>query len=345
MPGRAWRATSPAFARDMKAIVCRADTYVCHSNGGLLTVETASRFPVRTCVSGPAAGVIGAAAIGAQAGLADLVTFDVGGTSTDVSLVEAGRPAFTAERIVAGYPVRVPMVDIQVIGAGGGSIARLDDAGALKVGPESAGADPGPAGYGRGGERATITDANLALGRLNSTTLLGGRLSVDLAAARRVLQEQVAGPLGLSLETAAEGILRIANAGMARSIRAISTELGPDLRRFALFAYGGAGPLHAGDVARELGIPRIIVPTEPGTLCARGILHADLSFDLVQTRIVPARPEAWAEIHAAFAELARSAAEILDRERVPEADRRTHYGIDTRYRGQTMEAPVALDGA
>ena len=209
------------FARDMKAIGCRAAPYVFHSNGGLLTIETASRFPVRTCVSGPAAGVIGAAAIGAEAGFADLVTFDVGGTSTDVSLVEAGRPAFTAERIVAGYPVRVPMVDIQVIGAGGGSIARLDDAGALKVGPESAGADPGPAGYGRGGERATITDANLVLGRLNSTTLLGGRLSVDLAAARRVLQEQVAGPLGLSLETAAEGILRIANAGMARAIRSI----------------------------------------------------------------------------------------------------------------------------
>jgi len=273
------------FARDMKAIGCRAAPYVFHSNGGLLTIETASRFPVRTCVSGPAAGVIGAAAIGAEAGFADLVTFDVGGTSTDVSLVEAGRPAFTAERIVAGYPVRVPMVDIQVIGAGGGSIARLDDAGALKVGPESAGADPGPAGYGRGGERATITDANLALGRLNSTTLLGGRLSVDLAAARRVLQEQVAGPLGLSLETAAEGILRIANAGMARAIRSISTERGHDLRRFALFAYGGAGPLHAGDVARELGMLRVVVPPEPGTLCARGILHADLSFDLVRTRI------------------------------------------------------------
>src|SRR5204862_69188 len=277
------------FARDMKAIGCRAAPYVFHSNGGLLTIETASRFPVRTCVSGPAAGVIGAAAIGAEAGFADLVTFDVGGTSTDVSLIEAGRPAFTAERIVAGYPVRVPMVDIQVIGAGGGSIARLDDAGALKVGPESAGADPGPAGYGRGGERATITDANLVLGRLNSTTLLGGRLSVDLAAARRVLQEQVAGPLGLSLETAAEGILRIANAGMARAIRSISTERGHDLRRFALFAYGGAGPLHAGDVARELGMPRVVVPPEPGTLCARGILHADLSFDLVQTRITPAR--------------------------------------------------------
>jgi N-methylhydantoinase A len=246
--------------------------------------------------------------------------------------------------MVAGYPVRVPMVDIQVIGAGGGSIAALDDAGALKIGPRSAGADPGPAGYGRGGQSATITDANLLLGRLNPASLLGGRLPVDLAAARQVLQEQVAAPLGMSLEAAAEGILRIANAGMARAIRSISTERGHDLRRFALFAYGGAGPLHAGDVARELGIPRMIVPTEPGTLCARGILHADLSFDLVQTRIVPVRPAAWAGIAAAFAELARSAAEILDREHVPEADRRTLYGIDARYEGQNFEVHVALDG-
>src|SRR5438045_1394039 len=271
MPGRAWRATSPAFARDMKAIGCRAAPHVFHSNGGALTIEAASRVPVRSCVSGPAAGIIGAAAIGAEAGFADLVTFDVGGTSTDVSLVEAGRPAFTAERVVAGYPVRVPMVDIQVIWAGGGSIAALDDASALKVGPHSAGADPGPAGYGRGGQQATITDANLLLGRLNPASLLGGRLPLDLAAARKAVQEQIAAPLGLSLEMAAEGILRIANAGMARAIRSISTERGHDLRRFALFAFGGAGPLHAGDVARELGIPRVIIPAEPGTLSAPGL--------------------------------------------------------------------------
>ena len=331
------------FARDLKATGCRAAPYVFHSNGGLLAVETASRFPVRTCVSGPAAGVIGAAAIGGPAGFADLVTFDVGGTSTDVSLVEAGRPAFTAERIVAGYPVRVPMVDIQVIGAGGGSIARLDDAGALKVGPESAGADPGPAGYGRGGGRATITDANLVLGRLNPTTLLGGRLPVDLAASRRVLQEQIAGPLGLSLETAAEGILRIATAGMARAIRSISTERGHDLRRFALFAYGGAGPLHAGDVARGLGMLCVVVPPEPGTLCARGILHANLSFDLVRTRITPARPERWPEVAEAFAGLERSGGDILDRERVAEIDRRAIRGIEARYEGQNFEVYVALD--
>jgi len=246
--------------------------------GTTLPPLTAARCAVLTCVSGPAAGVVGAAAIGQAAGFADLVTFDVGGTSTDVSLIEGGRPAFTAERIVAGYPVRVPMIDIQVIGAGGGSIARLDEAGALKVGPVSAGAEPGPAAYGRGGTAATITDANLVLGRLSPDALLGGRLRLDLAAARQAVSAQVAEPLGLPLERAAEGVLRIATAGMARAIRSISTERGRDLRRFVLFAYGGAGPIHAVDVARELGIPRIVVPAEPGTLCARGVLHADLTW-------------------------------------------------------------------
>ncbi len=318
--------------------------YVFHSNGGLMSVASAARFPVRTCVSGPAAGVIGASAIGVAAGFADLVTFDVGGTSTDVSLVEAGHPAFTAERMVAGYPVRVPMIDIEAIGAGGGSIARLDEAGALKVGPTSAGAEPGPAAYGRGGGAATITDANLLLGRLNPDALLGGRLKLDLAAARRVLTAQVAAPLGLCVEQAAEGILRIATAGMARAIRSISTERGRDLRRFSLFAYGGAGPLHAGDVARELGIPRVIVPAEPGTLCARGILYSDLSFDLVQTRIARAGLEVWGDIAAAFAEMARSGGEVLDRERVPPAARRALCGVDARYEGQNFEVYVALDG-
>ena len=309
-----------------------------------MSVATAARFPVRTCVSGPAAGVIGAAAIGRAAGFPDLVTFDVGGTSTDVSLVENGQPAFAAERHVAGYPVQVPMVDIQVIGAGGGSIAALDDAGALKVGPRSAGAEPGPAAYGKGGTAATITDANLLLGRLNPAALLAGRLPVDLAAARAAVTEKVAAPLGLSLEAAAEGILRIATAGMARAIRSVSTERGRDLRRFALFAYGGAGPLHAADVAHELGMPRVIVPAEPGTLCARGILHADLTFDLARTRIMLADPAGWRQTAAAFAEMSREGGDILDRERVPMADRHTVRGIDARYEGQNFEVQVGLDG-
>ncbi len=332
------------FAERMAGQGARVTPLIFHSNGGLMSVATAARFPVRTCVSGPAAGVVGAAAIGLEAGFPDLVTFDVGGTSTDVSLVEAGHPAFTAERMVAGFPVRVPMIDIEAIGAGGGSIARLDPAGALKVGPLSAGAEPGPAAYGRGGMAATITDANLVLGRLNPAALLGGRLTLDVAAARRAVAEQIAAPLGLSLERAADGILRIATAGMARAIRSISTERGRDLRRFALFAYGGAGPLHAGDVARELGIPRIVVPAEPGTLCARGILHSDLSFDLVQTRIAIAGPEAWPDIATRFDDMTRSAGAMLDRERVAAHDRQAHLGVDARYEGQNFEVYVALDG-
>jgi N-methylhydantoinase A len=332
------------FAVDMAGLGAAVAPYIFHSNGGLMTVSTASRFPVRTCVSGPAAGVIGASAIGAAAGFGDLVTFDVGGTSTDVSLVKDRTPAFTSERNVAGYPVRVPMIDIQVIEAGGGSIASIDDAGSLKVGPRSAGAEPGPAAYGHGGRDATITDANLLLGRLNPEALLGGRMPIDLSAARHALEETVAKPLGLSVEHAAEGILRIAAAGMGRAIRSVSTERGHDIRQFALFAHGGAGPLHAGEVARELGIPRMIVPREPGTLCARGILQSDLTFDLVQTRITIATPEDWPEIGRAFAELARSGEALLDCERVPVEDRRALCGIDARYEGQNFEVYVMLDG-
>jgi len=182
------------------------------------------------------------------------------------------------------------------------------------------------------------------LGRLSPDALLGGRLRLDLAAARRAVGDQVAAPLGLSPERAADGILRIATAGMARAIRSISTERGRDLRRFVLFAYGGAGPIHAGDVARELGISRIVVPTEPGTLCARGVLHADLSFDLARTGIVPASSDAWRGIAAGFAEMTRAGSEILDRERIPAADRSSLLGVDARYEGQNFEVHVGLDG-
>ncbi|MBV9249418.1 MAG: hydantoinase/oxoprolinase family protein, partial [Acetobacteraceae bacterium] len=228
--------------------------YTIHSNGGLMPVETVRRFPVRTCLSGPAAGVVGAAIVGREAGFPNLITFDAGGTSTDVSLVERGQPAFATSRMIAGYPVRMPMVDVHVIGAGGGSLAWLDDAGALKVGPSSAGADPGPVAYGCGGDKPTLTDANIVLHRLDPEVLLGGRMWVDEGAARRAIQEQIASPLGLSLEQAALGIIRIAVANMSRAIRAVSTEKGYDVGGFALFAYGGAGPLHAAAVAAECGI-------------------------------------------------------------------------------------------
>jgi len=316
-----------------------------HSNGGLMSVATVRQYPVRTCLSGPAAGVVGAAAVGRAIGSSNLVTFDVGGTSTDVSLVCDGRPLFTSHRSVAGYPVKTPMIDIHVIGAGGGSIAWMDDAGALKVGPHSAGAVPGPAAYGLGGEEPTITDAEIVLQRLNPVSLLNGRMQVHARAAHDVIRRRVAEPLGLSLEAAAEGILRIATANMSRAIRAVSTERGYDLSEFALYAYGGAGPLHAVEVAEECGIPRVVVPQEPGTMCARGILLSDISFDFVRSEITLAGPRTWAATAAIFDELRAQAHAWLDQERVEPALRTCHAAIDARYEGQNFEVQVPLDDA
>jgi len=297
---------------------------------------------VRTCLSGPAAGVVGAAEIGRVAGFENLVTFDVGGTSTDVSLVYRGKPLFSSSRLVADYPVKTPMIDIHVIGAGGGSIAWMDDAGALKVGPKSAGADPGPAAYSRGGVEPTITDAQITLHRLNPVALLDGRLKVNEKSAREVIDKKVAQPLGLALEQAAEGVIRIANANMSRAIRSVSTERGYDLSRFALFAYGGAGPLHAIDVAIECGIPTVIVPQEPGTLCARGMLLTDISFDFVRSEIAEVTAESWRHVCKLFAEMETEAGAWLERERVPRAEQSFRYHIDARYQGQNFEVMVAM---
>ncbi|RAP63824.1 5-oxoprolinase [Achromobacter sp. HZ01] len=331
------------FLQRVRELDIRHEPHTIHSNGGLMSIATVRQYPVRTCLSGPAAGVVGAAAVGRAIGSPDLVTFDVGGTSTDVSLVCDGRPLFTSHRQVAGYPVKTPMVDIHVIGAGGGSIAWLDDAGALKVGPHSAGAVPGPVGYGRGGQEPTITDAEIALQRLNPVALLNGRMPVHAQAARQVIEQRVAEPLGLGMEAAAEGILRIAAANMSRAIRAVSTERGYDLSRFALYAYGGAGPLHAAEVAEECGIPTVIVPQEPGTMCARGILLSDISFDFVRSEISLASPDNWSAISAIFEELRAQAQDWLAEERVDPGLRACHSAIDARYEGQNFEVQVGLD--
>lgn len=314
-----------------------------HSNGGLMSVTTAREVPVRTCVSGPAAGVIGAAEIGRAAGFANLITFDVGGTSTDVSVIVRGKPLFASDRLVADYPVKTPMIDIHVIGAGGGSIASIDDAGALKVGPRSAGANPGPVAYKLGGTEPTITDANIVLGRLDPVALLEGRLPVDAAAARAAIESKIAAPLGLSVEEAAFGILRIANANMSRAIRSVSTERGHDIREFALFAYGGAGPLHACDLAKDCGIREVIFPLEPGTLCARGILLSDINMDFVRSELSIADAASWARACASLEDMRGEAAAWLDREAVPEADREIRMMVDARYDGQNFEVSVPLE--
>jgi len=316
--------------------------YTIHSNGGLMSVETVREYPVRCCLSGPAAGVVGAAEVAREAGYANLVTFDAGGTSTDVSLIEGGVPAFASSRTIADYPVRSPMVDVHVIGAGGGSIAWRDDAGALKVGPCSAGADPGPVAYGKGGTEPTLTDANIVLHRLDPAVLLGGRMQVDEGAARRAIADRIAAPMGLSVEQAALGIIRIAVANMSRAIRSVSTEKGHDVREFVLFPYGGAGPLHAAAVAAECGVARVLVPVEPGTMCARGILLSDVSLDLVRSEITIVDASNWPRIMERLAVMQANGRAWLESEHIPSERRRFAPVIEARYTGQNHEVQVRL---
>jgi len=326
------------------AVGVTVDPLTFHSNGGLLPVKTVNRLPVLTCLSGPAAGVVGSTVIGSRAGISEIITFDVGGTSTDVSLISDGRPSFTSDRLVAGYPVKMPMVDIHVVGAGGGSIARVDDIGALKVGPESAGAVPGPVAFEKGGTVPTVADANIVLGRLNPTTLLDGRMRVNRAAGVRAIQDLIAAPLGITVEEAAHGILRIATANMSRAIRAVSTEHGHDPVDFTLFAFGGAGPLHAAEVARECGIGTVLIPHEPGTMCARGILLADISRDFVRTLLAPLTDENWLGAASLIREMLAEGEAWLQSEKVLPEQRNFHLMIDARYKGQTHDIRVRIGG-
>lgn len=316
-----------------------------HSNGGLMSVDSVITAPVRTCVSGPAAGVIGAVELGRVAGFPNLITFDVGGTSTDVSLIADLEPLFTSSRLVADYPVKTRMIDVHVIGAGGGSIARLDDAGALKVGPQSAGAVPGPVAYQRGGTVATLTDAHMVLGRLNPVALLEGRMPVFYQQACDVIREQIAEPLGISIEEAAYGIIRIANSNMARAVRSVSTERGHDVRNFALVSLGGAGGLHGAELAQDCGIGSILVPQEPGTMCARGILLSDISMDFVKTVMRVADDSMWSTVQETLDELSLKANVWLKSEGVIQAQRKILGIVDARYQGQNFEISVVQNGS
>ena len=339
----------PRMARYLETLVGRLQDlrfsvtpHTIHSNGGVISLDTVRRFPVRTCLSGPAAGVIGAAEAARRAGYPHVVTFDVGGTSTDVSLVRDSTPRFTTRRLVTGFPLTVPMLDIHVIGAGGGSIAAVDDAGALTVGPRSAGAAPGPVAYGLGGIEPTLTDANLVLGRLGTRGLVEGTMPIDRDAAARAVEARIAQPLAIDAAAAAAGIVRIAVANMARAIRAISTERGHDVADFALFAYGGAGPLHAAEVARECELPCVVVPPEAGTMCARGILMSDISLDFVRSEIYTLTEATWTDISDHIAAMIEEADAWLENERVGSERRRFRVVIDARYRGQNHEVRVVL---
>jgi N-methylhydantoinase A len=276
------------YVRRLERSLCNegfaTDLHVMCSNGGVATPATVAKIPVATLLSGPAAGVLGGAWSGALSGRDRLITFDVGGTSADIGIVIDGRFAEAAARDtwIGGYPVLAPMIDIHTIGAGGGSIAHVDGAGAFRVGPRSAGAAPGPAAYGQGGVEPTVTDANLVLGRLDPDNFLGGAMRLDPAAARRAIGG-LAAQLSLGIEEAAEGILAIVNANMANAISSRTVQKGLDPRGFALVAFGGAGPLHGAEVARALGIPRVIVPAYPGITSAVGLLTTDLKYDAVRT--------------------------------------------------------------
>ncbi len=331
------------FVTSAKALAPNIEPYTIHSNGGLMTAATVRDHPVRTCLSGPAAGVVGAAESARSAGLPHIITYDVGGTSTDISVVRDAKPTFTSDRQVAGFPVRTPMLDIHVIGAGGGSIAWLDDAGGLKVGPRSAGALPGPVAYGLGGTEPTLTDANLVLGRLNANALLEGTMPIDIGAARAAIENKIATPLGLETDKAAFGIIEIAVANMSRAIRSVTTERGYDMADFALFAYGGAGPLHAGELALECGIPRIVVPDAPGTMCARGILLSDIVHDLVRSAVAPADSVSWLDVCRLFKEMRCEGDRLLTRDGVLRERRTFRYFIDARYVGQNHEVRVPME--
>ncbi len=314
--------------------------HITQSNGGIISFDTAERHPVRTVLSGPSSGVVGALAVARLAGLENLITFDMGGTSTDVSLVAQGQPRLTGEMEVEGYPIKTPMIDIHAVGAGGGSLAWIDSGGHLKVGPQSAGADPGPVCYGLGNDEPTVTDANVVLGTLPQTHLLGGRMPINAAASRDAIA-RLATRLGLDPLATAQGVVSVVTATMARAIRVISVQRGHDPRDYTLVAFGGAGPLHAARLAQELDIPRVLVPEAPGILCALGLLVTDLRTDYSLTRLLPLVPDSFPAIDAAFAELESRAADWFAQEGLDSAQRLLRRSVDLRYRGQNYELAVA----
>lgn len=316
---------------------------VMHSGGGNMTPEGALRLPIRTATSGPAAGVMAAAMIATAAGRPNAVSLDVGGTSADIATILDGKPTITVEQTIEwGMPVGFPAIDLIAIGAGGGSIAWIDDANAPHVGPQSAGALPGPACYQRGGVEPTTTDANLVLGRVRENSLLGGAMSMDIELARTAILERFAQPLGLGLEAAAEGIIRIANEHMAHGIRRMTIQKGLDPREFALVAFGGGGPMFAAEIAETLEIPEVIVPAHPGTTSALGLLAVDTRHDLVRSFTRSYADIDPAEVERLFSEMEAEARELLDGEGFASEVVALERVIDVRYVGQDRALSLVL---
>jgi N-methylhydantoinase A len=319
-----------------------ARVLVVQSNGGVCSARKAGEQPVRLILSGPSGGAMAVQQLSGRLGMPNLVGIDMGGTSFDVVVVHEGRAASVTEGSIDGVPVRLPMIELRTIGTGGGSIAWIDGTGRLRVGPRSAGAQPGPACYARGGTAATVTDANLALGRIDARRFAAGRMPLDAALGRDAIARTVGAPLGLGVEEAAEGIVAISIANMAQAIRLSLYERGFDPADFALVSFGGAGGLHAAEIAEEVGVATVVFPVAAGTFSALGILSSDIVHSLVRTRLQPVVPDAAAGLAAIADELRAEGDTLLAQDGVPELQRSFEFALDLRYRGQGYELTVPI---
>ena len=326
-----------------EAGVATPQKFIMQSNGGMATFEATSERAVATVLSGPAGGITASVEAAAKLGRGDLITFDMGGTSCDVALIRRGAPSIANRGKIDGRDIALPMIEINTVSAGGGTIARVDRLGALEVGPQSAGAIPGPACYGRGGIEPTITDCNLALGYLGEDNFLGGKMRLDRAGALRALDAAVAGPLGMDIGAAAEGVVRIINVKMQEAIKAISTMRGHDLRDFMLLAFGGAGPLHAGRIAQDLGMKGVIVPLHPGVYSAMGLLMSDVEHDFVRSRLTRLAGADEGAVQSIFNELEERARSMLEAEGFRADEIVLRRSLDMRYAGQGYELTVPCD--
>lgn len=339
----------------LRAAGLKAELLVMQSSGGVFTFAAASEKPVFIVESGPAAGVIAGTYLGNALGQQNILTFDMGGTTAKAGMVQDGTPRVTKDYEVgaaaraghgsskgAGYPIRTPVIDLVEIGAGGGSIAWVDSGGALRVGPHSAGADPGPVCYGKGGTEPTISDANLVLGRINPKFFLGGEIELDVEKARQAIQEKCADKLGMDVVAAANGIVEIANAAMVNALRLVSVQRGYDPREFVLIGFGGAGPLHANRLAAEMEVPTTLIPMSPGIFSALGLLVTDLKHDYATTMIQRVDALDTKAIEAAFAKMGRDGHVVLTREGVVETDIGFSRQVEMRYVGQSYELSLPL---
>lgn len=326
----------------VQAVLPKTKVLLMQSNGGSLTVGAAKDLPARLITSGPAGGALAVQRVGKSTQYPNLLGLDMGGTSTDISLIQKGELRMTTEGAISGRPIKLPMIEINTIGAGAGSIAWLDEANGLHVGPHSAGSEPGPVAYGKGGTEPTVTDANLVLGRLNPARFAGGLIELDVDASRKAILEKVARPLGLSLEHAALGIIRIANANMERAVRVSSAEKGFDPRELMLVAFGGAGPMHAAALAKSAGIPTVLVPEQPGVFSAVGLVTADIRHDLVQTRVLKGEAVTAANLRPLYDQLRKLGDDALSRDGIANEARQFTRSADLRYVGQAYEVNVTL---